>query len=271
VRPKPQGRTTSSTTFDHPLTAVRIVATHLPNEASIRCIPPDIFIHPAAIAAIWPGRTLLGKAEIRPKIKNSTQKSSFSSVCHLGLRLAGDRVFNPCQPIFLNLTNEAMRRIFWTVVNAIALALLFASCSSEEQKPAHSFLDQDLSGKIEGESWTLGDGYADITGEGTEAKLHVTLLLPHEGAGCDLMADGDRVLFSFPLYAGLHVLKFDFNDLENNRTVTLFDDEETMNVIASVGAVEITSITDTEITGRIDARADDDNFVNGNFAVSLCQ
>src|SRR5690606_40977769 len=53
--------------------------------------------------------------------------------------------------------------------------------------------------------------------------------------------------------------------------VTLFDDEEVMNVIATEGAVEITSVTDTHVTGRIDARADEDNFISGNFTVALCQ
>lgn len=164
-----------------------------------------------------------------------------------------------------------MRRIFWTLVNAIALCLLFASCSSDTEAPAYNFTDQPLAGMIEGVSWTYADGYADITGEGENAKLHVTLALPSEGTGCDILVDGDRVMFSFPKYAGLHILKLDFNDVEGSRTVTLFDDEETMNVIATQGAVEITSITDTEVKGRIDARAYDDNFVNGNFTVPICQ
>ena len=164
-----------------------------------------------------------------------------------------------------------MRRIFWTLINGIGLCLLLASCSSEEEAPAYNFTDQELAGMIEGKDWSYGDGYADITGEGETSKLHVTLVLPSDGEGCDILADGDRVMFSFPKYAGLHILKMDFDDIENSRTVTLFDDEETLNVIATQGAVEITSITDTEVKGRIDARAYDDNFVNGNFTVPLCQ
>lgn len=109
------------------------------------------------------------------------------------------------------------------------------------------------------------------TGEGATAKLHVTLVLPSEDEGCDIMPDGDRVFFTLPSNTGVHLLKFDFNDLEGSRTVTLFDDEEVMNVIATEGAVEITSVTDTHVTGRIDARADEDNFINGNFTVPLCQ
>lgn len=97
------------------------------------------------------------------------------------------------------------------------------------------------------------------------------LVLPSEDEGCDIMPDGDRVFFTLPSNTGVHLLKFDFNDLEGSRTVTLFDDEEVMNVIATEGAVEITSVTDTHVTGRIDARADEDNFINGNFTVPLCQ
>jgi hypothetical protein len=165
-----------------------------------------------------------------------------------------------------------MRRLFWTLINAIALCLfLLFSCSKDSEAPAYDFKDQELAGVIEGQEWAYGDGYADITGEGSDAKLHITLVLPTESEGCDIMPEGDRVFFSVPKGTGLHVLKLDLDNLEVSRTVTLFDSEETMNVIATKGAVEITSITDTEITGRIDARGDDVNFVNGNFSVPLCQ
>lgn len=163
-----------------------------------------------------------------------------------------------------------MRRIFWALINAIVLSLLFASCSKDDPKPAYNFEDHDLSGKIENESWSYGDGYADITGEGEGARLHVTLLLELEGEGCDIMPDGDMVIFSLPKQIGLHILKLDFDNLENSQTVTLFDDEQTLNTIATQGAIEITSVSDLEVTGRIDARADDGNYVNGNFSISLC-
>ena len=164
-----------------------------------------------------------------------------------------------------------MRRLIWTLINAIALCLLLlTSCSKDDESPVYDFKDQALAGAIEGVSWSYGDGYASTTGEGATAKLHVTLVLPSEDEGCDIMPDGDRVFFTLPSNTGVHLLKFDFNDLEGSRTVTLFDDEEVMNVIATEGAVEITSITETHITGRIDARADEDNFVNGNFSVPLC-
>jgi hypothetical protein len=164
-----------------------------------------------------------------------------------------------------------MKRIFWALVNAIALSLFFGSCSSEDPKPAYNFVDQDLSGKIENEAWTFGDGYAAVTGAGADAKMHITLLKEVEGEGCDIIPTGDMVIFTLPFATGLETLLLDFNNLENSRTVTLFDEEQTLNSIATQGAVEITSISDTEVVGRIDAQADNGNYVNGNFAVSLCQ
>jgi hypothetical protein len=154
-----------------------------------------------------------------------------------------------------------MRRLFWTLINAIALCiLLLISCSKDSESPSHAFKDQDAAGEIEGVAWAYGDGYASTTGEGASKTLHVTLVLPDEAEGCDIMPEGDFVLFSLPAKQGLYTLKLDFNDPENSHTVTLFDSEETMNVIAVKGAVEITSITDTEVVGRLDARADDMNF-----------
>lgn len=165
-----------------------------------------------------------------------------------------------------------MRRLFWTLVNAIALCLLLLlSCSKDEEAPSYNFKDQALAGAIEGVDWTYGNGYANITGDASAEKLHVTLVLPTENEGCDIMPEGDMVFFSLPKLLGVQVLRLDFDNLENSRTVTLYDSEEIMNVIATEGAVEITSVTDTEVTGRIDARADDVNFVNGNFTVPLCQ
>ncbi len=165
-----------------------------------------------------------------------------------------------------------MRRLFWTLVNAIALCLLLLlACGKDDEAPAYDFKDQTLAGAIEGQNWNYGDGYATITGEGATAKLHVTLVLPTESEGCDIVPEGDRVFFTFPLSTGVHVLRLDFNDMENSRTVTLFDSEETMNVIATQGAVEITSITDTEVIGRMDARSDENNFINGDFSVPICQ
>lgn len=54
-----------------------------------------------------------------------------------------------------------MRRLIWTLINAIALCLLLlTSCSKDEESPVYDFKDQALAGAIEGISWSYGDGYA---------------------------------------------------------------------------------------------------------------
>lgn len=77
------------------------------------------------------------------------------------------------------------------------------------------------------------------------------------------------MFFTVPNEVGLYKLSFDLGSF-SGQTVTLFDQQTVLNTIATTGAIEILTITDTEVTGRVDARADKDNFVNGNFTVSFC-
>lgn len=149
---------------------------------------------------------------------------------------------------------------------SILLFVVFISCSDDGESDSFKFKDQDAMGKIANVSWTYADGYADISGE----NLNVTLVLAQDGEqGCDIsMPDGDMVFFTVPNQTGL--VKLYFNS-SGGQTATIFDEEEFMNYIATKGAIEILSITDTEVQGRIDARNDGENYVNGNFTISICQ
>jgi hypothetical protein len=153
--------------------------------------------------------------------------------------------------------------------SVLALTFLLA-CSDDDEKSSYSFKDQDLSGEIEGDSWTYEDGFVE---EGTyedEEVLDISLFLDQGVPACETFSrEGDQVFFFVPNAVGLYKLNFDLSSFDG-QTVTLFDDEETLNVIATEGAIEILSITETEVTGRIDARADGNNHVNGNFTVSFC-
>ena len=78
--------------------------------------------------------------------------------------------------------------------------------------------------------------------------------------------------FSVPNEVGIYKLKLNLNcfTCADNFTVTLFEKDGSMNFIATDGAVEILTISDTQVSGRIDARYDGNTFVNGNFTVSIC-
>lgn len=151
-----------------------------------------------------------------------------------------------------------------------SLAILF-SCKDEEEKPTHTFKNQNLSGKIGNISWTFNDGYADVYGIDEQSQVSVDLFMEaEEGEGCSALAKGNEVLFTLPNKVGLYLLKFELNDFENSVVVNLFEEEGYVNNLATTGALEITAISDTQVSGRIDARIDDASFVNGNFTVDIC-
>lgn len=161
------------------------------------------------------------------------------------------------------------RSIFYTLL--FSSTALLMSCSDDDEKgPSYSFKNQDLQGKIEGGSWTYADGYVETTTlEGVES-LSVNLMLTQVDGACETFSvEGDQVLFTVPNEVGVYKLNFDLGSF-SGQVVNLFDTETTLNTFATKGAIEILTVTDTEVTGRIDARADKDNYVNGNFTVSFC-
>ncbi|HEY9047268.1 MAG TPA: hypothetical protein VIN08_15290 [Ohtaekwangia sp.] len=158
--------------------------------------------------------------------------------------------------------------LFYSILSLAAL-----SCKDEAESTSYTFKDQNLTGKIDNDSWTYQTGYASVDGASAESTLYITLVQEHTGTGCDVWPEGDHIFFTLPHATGLYKLKFDFNnwDAEDNQSVTLFDHETTTSHLASEGAIEITSISSTQITGNIDARSEDDTFVNGKFVVTVCE
>jgi hypothetical protein len=154
----------------------------------------------------------------------------------------------------------------------ILIAAFLFSCSDDEgeDKNTYSFKDQDLSGEIGGEAWTYEDGFVDEDTYDSEEIWDFRLFLEQEESACDvLFAEGDQILFFVPRVIGLYELSL--NSSFEGRVVNLIEDEDVpVNNLASNGAIEILTVTETEITGRIDARLDRDNYVNGNFTVSFC-
>ena len=160
-------------------------------------------------------------------------------------------------------------------VASFTLIIFVLSCGEEDNGPGYKFIDQDAAGKIDKVNWTYADGYADIEtfGTGSDLRVSVDLTIPQTEEGCDIfIPEGDMVFFSVPNEVGLYKLKLDLNcfTCADNITVTLFKKDGFENFIATEGAVEILAISDTEVSGRIDARYDGNTFVNGNFAVSIC-
>lgn len=149
------------------------------------------------------------------------------------------------------------------------LVLIFSGCSDDEESgPSYEFLDQNLQGSINGVDFALGDGVVELSDDELTFDLYSDM---EPEAGCDIfIGDHVRVFFDSPNKVGLTELSFDFSTF-SGQTITLFDPDGNVNLIATEGALEITSITETTVTGKIDARSADGDAINGNFTATFCQ
>lgn len=145
------------------------------------------------------------------------------------------------------------------------------SCGGDESNddPTYSFADQDLQGLIDGQPFFIGFGSATESSFNNE-QFSIKIYDQDEDVTnvCEFFGFGNEVsiLFEIPESVGLYPLSFS----QVSQTVTLFNPVEVLNVIASDGAVEILTITNEVVTGRIDAYFDDQNNVNGYFTVDIC-
>lgn len=147
-------------------------------------------------------------------------------------------------------------------ITMFLFVVAFVGCKDDEPTPSYQFKEQDAQGKIGNVAWVYEDGKV----EDVEVAFNIELFLTQPSAPCDNpgFAIGDQVLFTIPRSAGLFELSAD------GYTVTLFNISQAKTYIATQGAVEILSASGSFLIGRIDARFDDGNFVNGNFIVPFC-
>ena len=145
--------------------------------------------------------------------------------------------------------------------------VLITSCGDDEDNgPKYEFKNQSLQGQIEGETWVFSSGIAEVSFfEETDLSFELSSET-FEDPCAEFILDGQKLLFDIPAVVGVYELSFS----ENGHTVTLYNPDTNLNSIAVSGAVEILTITETEVTGRIDARADSETFANGNFTVPYC-
>lgn len=153
------------------------------------------------------------------------------------------------------------------------LVLFFAigtySCSGDEEKePSFEFINQDAAGKINNVSWSYADGLAVVFSKGRVTQVSVSLALKQDKAGCDMdYPVGDWIFFGVPSVVGLYKLSSDGDD---SYEVQLNKGDGLGNFIAKNGVIEILSISDTKVSGRLNVKYDNKNYVNGNFIVSIC-
>ncbi len=154
-----------------------------------------------------------------------------------------------------------------------ASALLFTACEKEDEPqvetPAYEFKNQTMQGKIEGKAFQFEIGTVEESGFG--GFLYQIVGESDSTDACAFVNQyfGNNIVF------GLDELKTGLTVMGDNssQTVTFYQSESENNDVAIEGAIEILTVNaETDVvTGRIDARIDDNNFVNGNFSVTHCK
>ncbi len=180
-----------------------------------------------------------------------------------------------------------MKKILYTAIAAIVV-FSFGCSKDDDDNPADpsgsytvNYKNQNLQGMINGEAWEyiLGESNTSDGGYNTDYTHNFNIVDTAQSDSCFILS-GERSKVIFSLYddlkvlsVGKYLLSFDISTFEG-RTVTLVDWTETtvLNTIATEGEYEIISVDTISqiITGRMDAHADNKNFVNGNFTIKYC-
>lgn len=148
---------------------------------------------------------------------------------------------------------------------ALLIAMFFAvvSCSSDDSSDSNGGItDNPVSGTLYGNDFTLGGGKAyfeEIFGEES-----VEIWLTADDLGCETLGFTDfPISIIAPRTEGTHTtgVYVTFTDPDSSDFIS----------VSSGNTIEIISLTDTEIVGKIKASSTStDNAIEGRFEISIC-
>ncbi|MBT8494256.1 MAG: hypothetical protein KJO07_14470 [Deltaproteobacteria bacterium] len=124
--------------------------------------------------------------------------------------------------------------------------------------------DQPLGGVVGGQTWVYvaGDTNAFLSDERFFASLYAS---DFEECGFGGPVAGNSLILNLPMEPGSYDLS-----LSLNMTFVVEDSDGISNLIGTDGLLRIDSVTDTTVSGGIDASYDGDNQINGLFEVAIC-
>ena len=171
--------------------------------------------------------------------------------------------------------NKMKTKILASVTLAILFFTLIISCKKDEVEkekeekpiPPHKFLNRPLSGKIDSEDYVFVSGSKVIPiVSPSQSSFYLTNVATTGKDTCDQYGYGD-MMAQFGLYGAIETKVYGIG-VGTNNPCTLFGTDSAFT--KPRGAVEILTISNKTITGRIDAMVDSNTYVNGNFSVSVC-
>lgn len=160
----------------------------------------------------------------------------------------------------------------------LMMGVLLASCEKEDDEPKDNgsssggdcspeYSEGPASGAVFGTAFSDPEGLVNESFFDNE-KYEFTFFLETENEGCDMSNAGDGYHISFDLPK--EGLEGEYNlGGEEGYTVSFVQTGKT--IAATCGTIEITSVSDTEVSGQIDVHYDGENNINGQFTLPLCE
>ena len=146
-------------------------------------------------------------------------------------------------------------------LSALLVMTFITGCGEDD--PLESI---SLRGKIGGADWTMKYGKAEIADSDPKISAFFFSSESTELNPCDIFFSGFASLQAqLPKETGVYSLPF-----ENQRESITFILPDGSFFISESGQVQITTVTSSVVAGSITARYDDDNFVEGSFALNVC-
>ncbi len=153
----------------------------------------------------------------------------------------------------------------------LSSALLLASCFHDH--PATDFLDQDLSGRINGKEWQYKHAYVDPTIDTPEEEDLVFVFLSYvPKKPCTKLdqvkeLDPRSVMVSAPKAKKQVKLK---SGSTRNLVFHFDKNGEPVATVAKAGKIKISEISDSVVKGKVFAQYNNGNWVSGNFSAIIC-
>jgi hypothetical protein len=123
---------------------------------------------------------------------------------------------------------------------------------------------QPLSGKIGGQSWSLGTAESDSFLSTSEAWFVNMYSETFTACATDSAApSSNRLIANVPTTLGSHDLSLGLN-------ATFYVAADDQNLVAIRGRIQIDSISATTVTGGLNVAYDDANSLDGQFLASIC-
>lgn len=157
-------------------------------------------------------------------------------------------------------------------MGCVLLAMACSACVTTPDAPK-DFLREDLSGRIDNRDWRYRYAYIDPTVETPEEDDVVIVFLPYKPkAACptdvDDKADSRHVRVTAP--KAVKLVKIKAGSSRNLAFQYQLKGGDPYVSLATRGKIQITSVSQQEVKGRVLGVRNDNLWVSGNFSAYVC-